>query len=364
MKYIIPIILLAISFLAGSCKSSQEEELNTSEAKSFCLTDTLKAQLETTPVAKQTVESEMVMTGKVTFNEDNVVRVFPLAGGFVKELHAELGDYVKKGQTLAIIRSPEIADFNNQKVAAVSNLRVAEKNYQVAQDLYKTGTISEVELINAQKELETAKGEIVRIDEVLSMYGAAAQSLYPIKSPTSGFVVAKNISLNMEIRTEDISPVFTISDLSNVWVLANVYESDISEVKEGYEAEITTIAYPNKIIKGKIDKIFNQIDPESKVLKARITLSNPNFELKPEMFANVVIRYKEGEEKLAIPSKSVIFDKNRNFVMVYKADCQIETREVKIYQASPQFTYIVGGVEEGEKVMTRHQLLVYDALND
>jgi cobalt-zinc-cadmium efflux system membrane fusion protein len=330
----------------------------------FSLTETLSREKELAEVTTQTVESEITLTGKISFDEDKVARVFPLAGGFVRDLNVELGDYVKKGETMAIIRSPEIAGFTREGVAAESQVRMAEKNAQVAAELYKSGNISEVELINSQKELENAKGELARIQAVLDMYGAGTGSTYPIKSPVSGVIVSKNIALNMELRTEDISPVFIVGNLDEVWVMANIYESDITKIKEGYDAEVTTISYPDKVFHGKIDKIFNLIDVESKVVKARITLKNDNFELKPEMFANVKVKYQEPVKKLTIPAEALIFDKSRYFVMVYKSDNDIETREVSVYKDTGKLIYIDSGLKEGEKVMTKFQLLVYDALND
>lgn len=357
MKFRIVTILALIALI--SCN----KEENTPADTRFKLTETLAKEKELAEVTIQTVESELVLTGKISFNEDKVARVFP-AGGFVRDLYVELGDQVKKGQVMAIIRSPEIAGFTREGIEAESQVRVAGKNAQVAAELYKSGNISEVELINSQKELENAKGELARIQAVLDMYGAGSGSVYPINSPVSGVIVQKNIALNMELRTEDISPVFIVGDLADVWVMANIYESDIAKIKERYDAEITTIAYPDKIFRGKIDKIFSLMDAESKVVKARVTLKNENFELKPEMFANVKVSYQEPVKKLTIPAEALIFDKSRYFVMVYNADDDIDTREVTIYKDTGKLIYIESGLKAGEKVMTRFQLLVYDALND
>ena len=352
-------VLLLGLIMIFACK--EEEKAPESH---FKLTETISKGKELATASLQTVESELMLTGKITFNEDKVARVFPLAGGFVRDLNVELGDHVKKGQAMAIIRSPEIAGFTREGHAAESQVRVAEKNAYVATELYKTGNISEVELINAQKDLENAKAELARIKAVLDMYGAASGSVYPIKSPVSGVVVQKNIALNMELRTEDISPVFIVGDLDDVWVMANVYESDITKVKEGYETEITTISYPDKVFRGKIDKIFSLMDAESKVVKARITLKNPDLELKPEMFANVKVSYKESVQKITIPSGALIFDKSRYFVMVYISDEKIETREVSVYKDNGKIAYIESGLNEGDQVLTKYHLLVYDALND
>jgi cobalt-zinc-cadmium efflux system membrane fusion protein len=354
------LLSILLAFFIISC-SKEAEKLP--DAK-FKLTETLSKGKELSEVTLKTVESEMMLTGKVSFNEDKVARVFPLAGGFVRDLNVELGDHVVKGQIMAIIRSPEIAGFAREGSAALSQVHVAEKNAQVATELFKSGNISELELYNAQKDLDNAKGELLRIQAVLDMYSAGSGSVYPIKSPVSGVIVQKNIALNMELRTEDISPVFIVGDLSDVWIMANIYESDITKIKEGYKAEITTIPYPDRIFRGKIDKIFSLMDAESKVVKARVTLKNPDFALKPEMFANVKINYTEPLKKLTVPSNALIFDKSRNFVMVYIADDNIETREVTVHKDTGTIAYIESGLKAGEKIMTKFQLLVYDALND
>lgn len=354
------IIILAIAgIVISGCKKVEEQV-----QAPFRLTETISKGKELATSVTRSVETEIALTGKISFNEDKVARVFPLAGGFVRELFVELGDRVQKGQILAIIRSPEIAGFNSEGIEADAELRKAEKNAQVAEELFKTGNVSEVELMNARKDLESAKAEQLRIKEVLDMYSAGKESIYPIKSPVSGVIVQKNIALSMELRTEDISPVFLIGNLDDVWVMANIYESDIRHIKEGYEAEITTISYPDRVFKGKIDKIFNLMDPESKTVKARVVLPNTNYELKPEMFAKVLIHYTEPAKKIAIPSNAVIFDKSRYFVMVYVSDNVIETREITIYKENQNITYLESGLKEGEQLMVKYQLLVYDALND
>jgi membrane fusion protein, heavy metal efflux system len=360
MKY--TYILIILLFFA--CHTAHEEKQPIVNKKNYCLTDTLAKNIQLANVQQEIVHHELTLSGKITFDEDKVAKVYPLAGGFVQELRANLGDYVQKGQILAVIRSPEIAGFNNQSNIAQSNLRVAQKNYQIAQELFKTGSTSEVELTNAKKELENAQTEANRSKEVLEMYNTGKQSLYSILAPASGFVVDKDIALNMELRTEDIKPIFTISNMDNIWVMANVYESDIAKVQEGYEADITTISYPDKVMKGHIDKISQVVDNESKVLKARIVMRNEGYKLKPNMYANVIIKYKGNGTKITIPSKAVIFDKNRHFVMVYNDKCKIDTREIQIYEAMMLNTYLEAGLKEGEKVITKYQLLIYDAIND
>ena len=120
----------------------------------------------------------------------------------------------------------------------------------------------------------------------------------------------------MMIRSDNATGLFTISDLKNVWVMANVYESNISFVKMGDSVNITTLSYPGKIFRGKIDKIMNVLDPSNKVMKLRIVLRNPDYLLKPEMFASVVVNTTENKKMLSIPARTLIFDHSQYYVLV------------------------------------------------
>lgn len=358
----IPIIFSFALICLYSCDQSKKQT-STSENK-FCLSDTSMKSIETAQVVNKPLYNELLLSGKISLNEDKVVRVFPLVGGQVEDLKVELGDYVEKGQILAYIRSGEIAEFEKELVEAQSDLIRSEKNLQAAEDMFKGGLLSEKELIQAKKEYKVAQSELKRIKETLSIYGVSKASVFAVKAPISGFIAEKNVTENMQLRTDNPTSLFTISDLDEVWVIANIYESDINKIKVGYDADIKVAPYPDKEFTGKIDKIFNMLDPATRVMKARIKMNNRGYYLKPEMSAQVNVKYSEGNKTaLSIPSSCIIFDRNRNFVLVYKDKCDIETREIKILQQAGSTTYISEGLKENEKVITRSQLLVYNALN-
>jgi cobalt-zinc-cadmium efflux system membrane fusion protein len=353
--------IIALIVLAIGCSEKHAEVHD----EKFCLSDTMSRVISIDTVGRQRIANELSLSGKVTANEDKVVKVLPLVGGIIEDLRVELGDYVEKGQTLAIIQSSEIADFEKQLTSAESNLSVAQKSFSVTQDMYKAGLASEKEMVMDRKELEKAESELKRIKEVFRIYGIQGNSVYTMKAPISGFIIEKNVTENMQFRTESANNFFTISGLDEIWVIANVYETDINKVKVGYDAEIKVLPYPDKVFKGKIDKIFNVLDPATRVMKVRVRMNNKGYELKPEMYAQVIVRYEEGDNTMiAVPSESIVFDKNRNFVMVYTDRCSIETREVEIHQRLNSITYIKRGLKEGERIISNHQLLVYNALNN
>ncbi len=353
----IPCILLII---IGSCKTAPKEEAT----QSFELSDTMMKHCEFTEAKMQDVKSELKLFGKVTADNNKMAHVYPITGGIVAEINVELGDYVNQGQLLAIVKSSEVADFQRQLLDAKSDVALAEKNVQVAKDLYAGKLNSEKDVIAAQKELEKANAELTRINEVYSIYHLKQGSEYRITAPISGFIVNKDITQNEELRTDRTEEVFSIAQINQVWVLANVNESNISKVAIGYEADVQTISYNDKIFKGKVDKIFNVIDPSTKAMKILIKIDNPDLLLKPEMNATVNLRFTENKKLIAVPSSSIIFDKNKNWVMVYKDRKNIETRLVDVYSNIGNTTYVLSGIDEGEKVISKNGLLIYDALND
>jgi cobalt-zinc-cadmium efflux system membrane fusion protein len=361
MKPILYISSLLILLISG-CESKHE----ITEAKApFCLTDTLQKKITIDEVKSETVKNSISLSGKIEANEDKRVKVYPVVGGIVEQLKVQLGDYVRKGQVLAVIRSSEIADYQGQLSNARSNVSTAQKTYSTNEEMTKAGLATERDVIASQNELQKAKADLRRIQQTVSIYGGRGNAIQTITAPMAGYVVEKNVTDKMQYRVDANQPFFIISNLDEVWVMASVFESDISRIKVGYDAEVNVIAYNDKTFRGKVDRIFSFLDPQSRVMKVRIRIPNTEGLLKPEMFAKINITYDEGSVQMpAIPAQAVIFDKNKNYVMVYKDKCKIETREIELYETMGNVSYIKSGLALGEKIISKYQLLVYDSLND
>ena len=360
MKMIYKLITILFTFfLLWSCKEKQKEEA----VKNSCLSDTLAKMIVNNIVHKENVYDQLKLSGLVEVNEGKMIKVFPLVGGQVQKVLVELGDYVKKGQVLAVLKSAEAAEIQKDIVGDSSAVETTSKNLQVAEDMFKSGLLSEKDFILAKSDNKRAIAEYNRSKELYDIYSLGKNSKYIIRSPMDGFVVTKDINAGMELRSDNQSNIFTISNLSEVWVLANVYESDIHKIKIDYPVNIQTVAYPDKIFSGKIDKIYNVIDPDSKVLKVRIGLQNPGLFLKPGMFATILVKHISDQMLISISSEALIFDNNKNWVMVYKDACNIETREIDLHSVIDNRAYINQGISEGERIITKHQLLVYNAFN-
>jgi len=361
MKYKLIIGIALVCLSIASCKKEVENpETNTS----FALSDAMLKTTTTAVAQTQPVKNELSFYGKITADNNKMIDVYPLVGGNVIKVNVELGDYVRKGQVLATIRSTDVADFEKQSIDAKGDLLVAKNKLKVAQELFDGKLNSESDVFEAKSEVNKAQSQLSKIQETYKIYNIKAGSIYEVTAPISGFIIQKSINQDMLLRNDRSENIFDIAEISEVWALANINEIDINKVKLGIDADVTTLSYPDKVFKGKVDKIFNVIDPETKAMQARIKLHNPDFMLKPDMNANIKLSYNEGKSMIAVPSKAIVFDKSKNFVMVFKDRHNIETRQVEVYSVVGDVTYISNGLKENEKVITNNELFIYRALNE
>ena len=359
-RILLPACLCAA--LLSACGGQTEAPQETT--RELFLTDSLQNVVSVDTVHIHEVADELTLNGRVTFNQEQVARVFPIFGGTVTEVSAEIGDHVRKGDILAVIRSGEVADYEKQKKEAEQQLVIARRNLQSVQDMFASGMASERDVLQARQELSNAEAEEKRITEIFSIYHLAGKSLYIVKAPVSGFIVEKNINKEMQIRSDQNDEMFVISGLENVWVMADVYESNISKVHENAPVRITTLAYPGKEFTGKIDKVYNKLNDESKTMNVRVKLTNENYLLKPGMFTNVSVISRSSDKQLPrIDSHALVFENGKNFVVTVDAAGKLAVKEVEVYRQLSKECYLSSGVQEGDRILNKNVLLVYNALN-
>jgi cobalt-zinc-cadmium efflux system membrane fusion protein len=315
-------------------------------------------------VRERPVENRIELNGRIAAAADRMADIYAIVGGQVISVSAELGDRVTKGQTLAVIRSSEVAQFESELIDARSDVRLAEKNLQVQQDLFSTKLVSERDLVEAQQDLAKAQAQLRRIEETFSIYHFQQGSEFVVKAPISGYIIDKRINRDVVLPAGQNDRIFSIAELDEVWVLAEVYESDISRVKEGLPAEISTLSYPDRVFPGTVDKIFNILDPRTRTMRIRVKLANPDVLLKPEMIARVRLTFQEDQQLNAVPSSALISESGKQYVMVFKDRYNIETRAVVPFRTTGATTWISEGLKPGETVISKGQLFIYDALND
>jgi membrane fusion protein, heavy metal efflux system len=362
MRNIIKVLLIISGFFIFSCKSHTGN--SASDSKTFVLSDTMLKSTTFAKVVREPLKKELEFYGKITADNNKLIEIYPVVGGSVTKVYVELGDFVQKGQLLATIRSTEVAGFEKELNDAQSDVIVARNNLKTAQELYEGKLNTEREVLTAKSELEKSQSQLNRIQETYKIYSLKPNAVYEVRSPISGFILQKEINQDMLLRNDHTNNIFDIAQIDEVWAIANVSEADIQQIDLGYDAQVSTFSYKDKVFNGKIDKIFNVIDPETKSMQVRIKLDNPDFLLKPEMKATVKISNTQKEKMLAVPSSAVIFDKSRYFVMIFKDRFNIETRKVEVFRQVGDLSYINSGLKEGESVVTQNQLLIYDALND
>jgi cobalt-zinc-cadmium efflux system membrane fusion protein len=362
IKYTIYIISCCF-FLSNlfSC-SSNDDAQNTRQP--YVIPDSLMRSLTIDTVKVSTVTDAIKFNGMVDFNADKVVNIFPLVSGNVSGITVMPGDYVHAGQVLGIVKSAEVANYNSNLINAEANVRLTQKQLSQQQDLFKSGLASQVDITSAEANYQQAVAAKIAAEKILSINGNSPNGELDIKTPIEGFIVQKNVNNGMSIRTDNGSALFTVSDLKDVWIEANVYEENINKVHKGDEADVTTISYPDKVFKGKVDELMNVLDPASKVMKMRIVLNNPGYLLKPQMFATVTLYNKESKQAIAISSSDLVFDHSQYYVVIFKDKSHSMIRPVEVLSLNAKTAYIKSGVNPGERVIGSDALLIYGSLNN
>ena len=345
--------------------SRKEEQIP--EKKQPLISDSLAHLITIDTVKNENIEDILSLSGEVSYNDNKVIKIFPNASGQVIKVNVSLGDKVKRGQALAVIKSADVAGSYADLSTQLSDADIAEKEFKNEEALYKNGIASEKEYKQAEIEYDKAKNEVNKAKTQIAINGGGntnAGGTYIITAPTDGFVVEKNINAGSFIRNDNSQNLFTISDMQDIWVWANVFETDIQKIQPGQPAEITTLAYPGKVFYGKVDQENAVLDPESKAMKIKIILPNPGMLLKPQMFTTVTLAKDEPEKALEIPSDAIISDGGKSYVVVYKDPYHVKVEEVVLLKIAGRKTYISEGLKEGDKIISKNQIFIYNSLNE
>jgi membrane fusion protein, heavy metal efflux system len=274
-----------------------------------------------------------------------------------------LGDFVKQGQVLATVKSYQIQELIQQQKSFTSHITFLENKVKSQKELLKDGMIAAPELLETQNELTQTKIERNRIQENLNLYKAIGNGSFQIVAPKNGYIIQKNISKGQTLSADN-EPLFSISNLEQVWVMVNIYASNLRYIKVGDEVKVKTVAYPDELYHGKIDKIYNVFDDNEHVLKARVVLNNHKLNLMPGLGADIIIDKNEGNDKAyAIPNKAKVFHNNKDYIVVYKSDCDLEVRKINVIAQNEEFFYIQEKIAPNEKVIASNALLIFEQLN-
>jgi len=357
-KNFINIILTGIAMVFCSCGNKES-------GNSDSINDISKAfleNIETVQVVMDHQEKEVFLTGKVEYNPDNIISYVPLISGVIDKAHFSLGDKVQKGQALLDVRSTELSALQAERIALEAEEKTAEREMKTAQSMFEDNLLSESELLEAAGKLKQIQAAINKIKSDMHVYGTDRENgVFTVHAPMSGYIVYKKAAQGSTVSA-DSEAVFTIADLSNVWVTANVYAGDLLFVREGIDVEMTTFSYPDEVFYGRINSLSQVFDPEERVLKARIIMDNSDLKLKPEMSMLVKLKDKTSRQYATVPLDALIFDDDRYFTVVEEAAGNFVIRAIVPQGHNNNVSYITDGLSEGEKVVVRNQLLIYSGL--
>jgi membrane fusion protein, heavy metal efflux system len=343
-----------------SCQRASE----TSETPSdrICLDQLEHARFSFSYTEQEHVVETLNLNAKVTFNRDKLIPYVPMSGGTVTKVYFGLGDYIRKGQALVELRSSELAVLSSELTEAQTAYDLTAREKEVAKELHASGIISDRDLLVATNEHLKAKSHLESTLETFEILGGRSGVLtQTITSPSNGYIIEKNVSPGMQIHSGD-GPIFTLSDLNEVWVEANVYESELSKIQKGQKVRIKTLAWPDTLFYGQIDHISSILDPVERVLKARISIDNSLGLLKPEMYARVAVEKKLDLQLTTVPTQALIFDRNTYFLIVANDNCDPDVIEVNVFTQNHNKTYLQDHITPGTRIVSENQLLLYQAL--
>jgi len=306
----------------------------------------------TTAVAHNS-RPELVVTGVVAPDVSRNVPVVTLASGRVVDIHARLGDTVQKGQLLLRVRSADVSSGYSDYRKAVADETLARTQLERAQDLYAHGAISLNDLQVAQDAEDKAKVDVETSAEHLRLLGNdpdKPNSIVDIYAPVSGVITDQQVTNAAGVQALGTNP-FTISDISQVWVVCDVHENNLADVRIGDTAEIRLNAYPGRVFQGRVSNIGAILDPAIRTAKVRIELRNPGI-MRLGMFVSATFHGQKQEVHTAIPATAILHLHDRDWVFVFTADRKFQRVEITSGNMLPgNMQEVISGLKPGTQVV-------------
>src|ERR1700674_4842222 len=300
-------------------------------------------------VESKKVNTELSFYGNVQFAERRQCYVQTRVTGWIRKVYADAsGNFIGKGQPLFTIYSPDLVSTEHEYL-------LAKKNSESLQQSKVSGVASGASsLFSAAKERllqwEVSPAEIEKLDQ-----GGKAITDLTISSPASGYITQKNALPNMYVQPETM--LYTVTDLSEVWVLAQVFQSDAGKIKPGDPAEVTVDAYPGRVFNGRVDYILPQLDMNTRTLPVRLVLANPGLKLRPGMYVNVRAELPMGRQ-LVVPASAAFHSGTKNLLFVYGGEGNIEPREVELGPQVGDQIVVTKGLKAQEQIVTSANFLI------
>jgi membrane fusion protein, heavy metal efflux system len=359
---------LAFALALAGCNSSDRERESqmtsysanaSASAKLFTLSQEQMSHVQVVTVQPTKLTRTLRLTGAVAYNAFKTTPVITQVGGPVSRILVVPGQHVAAGQAMLEVSSPDYSQLLDSYLKAADSFRLANKNYARAQDLYQHQAIAERDLEQAESDRNQAQADLNAAEQGMKILGiknpgdlakTPSSAQIQVLAPIGGEVVERLVSPGQVVQAGQ-TQAFTISDLSTVWVLANIYQADLAFVRDGEDVSVQTDAYPGSF-HGRISYVSPALDPNTRTLQARIVVDNPGEKLKKDMYCTVTVTAGSIADAIAVPDSSVLRDDNNEpFVYVATGANQFGRRDVETGQSQNGRTQILKGISVGEKVV-------------
>lgn len=317
------------------------------------------AGIITVAVKAAALADTLAVTATISHNQDRLFHVTPRIPGRAVDVRVSVGSEVKTGTILAVLDSTELGQTKVEYLKSQTLLELAKENYEREKSLFDQKIAAKKDVLAADAEYRKAEAEARTLHERLRLYGLSerainnlndAPSQYALTAPGNGVVFEREISKGEVIEVG--KKVFSISDLSTVWVLLNIYEKDLAKVKQGTAVKIQTETYPGELFSGKVAYIGNVVDPQSRTVPVRVVVANPQMRLKPGMFATAeIVTGVSATQALIIPSSAIQKIEGKPSAFVQEKDGSFAKRELELGRDRGNGVEVIAGLKEGEQVV-------------
>src|ERR1035437_5781335 len=356
--------VLALTACRSNEQASQMTSFSANAAKSttpelFTIPQDPMPPVQVVTIGPTTLKRPLRLTGAVAYNAFNTTPVITQVGGPVTRILVVPGQQVKTGQPMLDVSSPDYSQLLSAYLKAAETFRLAQKNYSRAQELYQHHAIAERDLEQAESDRNQAQTDLNAAEQGMKILGiknpadlakASSSAQVPVLAPISGEVVERMVAPGQVVQAGQ-TQAFTISDLSTVWVLANVYQMDLAFVQSGEDVVVQTDAYPGSF-HGRISYVSPALDPNTRTLQARIVVDNPGETLKRDMYCTVSVAAGSFSNVIAVPDSSILRDDNNQpFVYIANGANQFGRRDVELGASQNGQIQILKGISAGDRVV-------------
>lgn len=322
-----------------------------------------EADIEVRPVTHGEFRLHREFPATVQPNENTLAEITPLIRGRVEAVYVDFGQDVKAGTPLVRLHSTDLGLAQAAYLKGRAKLREAELAFERARDLHQDRAVSLAEVQRREAEMLTMRAEAEEASKRLELMGVGEgeierldrertiRSVVPVRAPFAGRVIARNVTRGEVVETTH--KMFTLADLSDVWVVANVPEKDVQFIHRDQEVDVRVKAYPGRIFRGTLTYIGDVLDPSTRTMRLRVTVPNLDRKLKPEMFAMVHVYTDVKTGVVSVPLASVQRDDNRTLVFVRLDPGRFEARRITLGEEHGEMVEVLDGLREGEQVVTR-----------